>query len=345
MRPFRFAEAPNVTRRRVARPICCADVSGKMRTLIRVLSFACAAAAVLVFAAPGSASEPLQDPNVALTSLEVNGKGEALITYRRSNGTMRRVLAWGAINARTPSADVPQVRFRWDYAGGWGKYRNGKYWTRFKNLCRPYDGPTLAMFVAGCKAPDGSYWALQAWQRRLPLLGFDPWLPLHTNWELHLSHWSGELPVLEVHPNWTYGGRWQGLFGRYSYLGVGVYGFGANAKGVPTDKYGRNLFIDTRNSAYGPGWKRESGILTHRGTGTFCHSFVPQRPFAGYPNQDMRPPAFGERHRVTAGGPGVTPVMQVEVSGLTDADRDHDPQFNDIFDRLMADDRVCASER
>jgi hypothetical protein len=302
---------------------------------------------VAAFVAVGasSASEPLQDANVALTSLEVNGKGEALVTYRRSNGTMRRVLAWGAINARTPSADAPQVRFRWDYAGGWGKYRNGTYWTRFKNLCRPYDGPTLAMFVAGCKAPDGSYWALQAWQRRLPLLGFDPWLPQHTNWELHLSHWSGELPVLEVHPNWTYGGKWQGLFGRYSYLGVGVYGFGANAKGVPTDKYGRNLYIDTRNSAYGQGWKRESGILTHRGTGTFCHSFVPQRPFAGYPSQDMRPPAFGERHRVTAGGPGVTPVMQVEVSGLTEADRDHDPQFNGIFDRLMADDRVCASER
>jgi hypothetical protein len=317
-----------------------------MRLLLRLLSFACAATAVaVVTSSVASASEPLQDANVAFVSLQVNGKGEALVTYRRSSGTMRRVLAWGAINARTPSAETRQVRFRWDYAGGWGKYRKGKYWQRFRNRCQPYDGPKLAMFVAGCKAPDGSYWALQAWQRRLPLLGFDPWLPHHTNWELHLSHWSGELPLLEAYPNWTYSGRWQGVFGRYSYQGVGVYGFGANAKGVPTDKYGRNLYVDTLNSAYGPGWKRESGILTHRGTGTFCHSFVPQRPFAGYPSQEVRPPAAGERYRITVGGPGVTPVMQVELAGLTDGDRARVDEFNGIFVRLMAEDRICASVR
>jgi len=317
-----------------------------MRFLLRLLVPSCAAAILVVTAASvATASEPLQDANVAFGSLAVNGKGEALVTYRRSDGRMRRVLVWGAVNARPPSAEVPQVRFRWDYAGGWGKYRNGKYWTRFKNRCGSYDGPRLPMFIAGCKAPDGSYWAIQAWQRRLPLLGFDPWLPQHTNWELHLSHWSGDLPVLEVHPNWTYSGRWQGLFGRYTYLGAPVHGFGATAKGVPKDKYGRNLYIDTLNSAYGPGWKRESGILTHKGTGTFCHSFVPQRPFVGYPSQEMRPPAAGERHRVTVGGPGVTPVMQVELAGLTDADRARDAEFNGLFDRVMADDRFCAGER
>ena len=137
------------------------------------------------------------------------------------------------------------------------------------------------MLVAACKAPDGSYWAVQRWQRRLPLLGFDPWLPRQSAFELHVSHWSGPLPVLEAYPNWTYKGAWQGVFGRYTYLGSPVYGFGATAKGIPKDGYGRNLYIDTLNSAYGPGWKRESGILTHKGTGTFCHSFVPQRPFAG----------------------------------------------------------------
>jgi hypothetical protein len=303
--------------------------------------------ALLALACVGSssASELVQDPNAAFASLQVNAKGEALISYRRSNGTMRRVLAWGAINALPPSEEVPQVRFRWDYAGGWGKYRDGKYWTRFKNRCLPYDGPQLPMFVAGCKAPDGSYWAIQAWQRRLPLLGFDPWLPEHTNWELHLSHWSGELPVLEVYPNWTYDGRWQGLFGRYTYLGVGVFGFGSNAKGVPKDKYGRNLYIDTLNSPYGPGWKRESGILTHRGTGTFCHSFVPQKPFPNYPSQELRPAAPGERYRITVGGPGVLPVMQVELPGLGQADRGRDEEFNSIFDRVMAGDRICAPER
>ena len=316
-----------------------------MVRLLRPFIPACLAAVALLAATPASGSEPLTDANVTLAALEVNGKGEALITYERSDGRVRHVLVWGALNARAPSAEVPQVRFRWDYAGGWGKYRNGKYWARFKNRCRPYDGPPLPMLVAACKAPNGTYWTIQAWQRRLPLLGFEPWLPHHSNWELHLAHWSGELPVLDVHPNWTYDGRWQGLFGRYSYLGAPVYGFGATAKGIPKDKFGRNLYIDTFNSAYGPGWKRESGILTHRDTGTFCHSFVPQRPFPGYPSQDLRPPAAGERHRITVGGPGVTPVMQVELRGLTQADRDRDHEFNSVFDRVMAGDRACASER
>ncbi len=317
-----------------------------MRMLLRLLvPAALAAAAVVVAAAPVSASQPLSDANVAFSSLQANGKGEALVTYRRSDGRMRRVLVWGALNARPPSADVSQVQFRWDYAGGWGKYRNGKYWTRFKNRCQPYDGPPLSMLVAGCKAPNGTYWTIQAWQRRLPLLGFDPWLPQHTDWELHVAHWSEPLPVLEVYPNWTYDGAWQGLFGRYSYLGFPVYGFGATAKGVPKDKYGRNLYVDTFNSAYGPGWKREAGILTHKDTGTFCHSFVPQRPFPGYPSQDIRPAAPGERYRVTVGGPGVTPVMQVELPGLTDADRQRDSEFDAMFDRVMAGDKTCARER
>jgi hypothetical protein len=317
-----------------------------MRILLRLLAPAClAGAALVVAAAPVSASEPLQDANVAFISLKANAKGEALITYRRSDGRLRRVLVWGALNALSPSVEVPQVRFRWDYAGGWGKYRKGKYWASFKNGCLPYDGPPLQMLVAACKAPNGTYWTIQAWQRRLPLLGFDPWLPYHTNWELHLAHWSGPLPVLEVSPNWTYDGAWQGIFGRYSYLGFPVFGFGATAKGVPKDKYGRNLFIDTLNSAYGPGWKRESGILTHKSTGTFCHSFVPQRPFPGYPSQEMRPPASGERYRITVGGLGVTPVMQVEVPGLQDADRPRDAEFNAAFDRIMVGDRLCVGER
>ena len=298
-----------------------------------------------VTATQAGASEPLQDTNVAFVSLKINAKGEALFTYRRADGRLRHVLAWGAINARAPSQELPQVRFRWDYAGGWGKYRNGRYWKSFKDRCQPYDGPPLALLVAACKAPDGTYWTVQAWQRRLPLLGFDPWLPSQTNWELHVAHFSGELPKLEVFPNWSYGGRWQGVFGRYTYLDQPIFGFGATAKGVPKDKYGRNLYIDTLNSPYGPGWRRESGILTHRGTGTFCHSFVPQRPFAGYPSQDIRPAAAGERHRVTVGGPGVMPVMQVELPGLDRGDLQRDDEFNAVFDRVMSSDKACATER
>jgi hypothetical protein len=44
-------------------------------------------------------------------------------------------------------------------------------------------------------------------------------------------------------------------------------------------------------------------------------------------------------------GPGVTPVLQVEVPGLSAVDRARDGDFNAIFDRVMARDRICARER
>src|ERR671918_442603 len=95
-------------------------------------------------------------------SLKVNAKGEALITYVRSNGSLRRALVWGAVDARHPEPTVPQVRFRYDLSGGWGTYRR-LYWRTFRNVCRRYAGPFIGGFVTGCTAPDRSHWALQAW--------------------------------------------------------------------------------------------------------------------------------------------------------------------------------------
>jgi hypothetical protein len=257
---------------------------------------------------------------------------------------MRRVLVWGAIGARLPAAGVRQVRFRYDYAGGWGKYRRA-YWSGFRNRCRAYDGPPLAHLVAACKAPDGSYWALQRWQRRLPLLGFAPWRADQSAWELHVSHWTGPLARLEVSPNWTYAGSFEGVFGRLTYLGFPVHGFSTTAAGNPRDRYGRNLYIDTLNSAYGRGWHRESGIVAHRPTGTFCHSFVPQRPPPGYPSRDLRPAGRGDRHRVTVMGPGVTPVIQWQGTGLGKFNARRDAEFNRLFDDVMAGDNICRGER
>jgi hypothetical protein len=311
---------------------------------VRPIAAAALALAALAAAPAAIASEALSDRNVTNVRLQVNAKGEALVTYRRADGSPRRVLVWGAVNARPPREGVPQVRFRHDYAGGWGKYRQ-LTWRTFRNACRPYDGPPLPYLVTACKAPDGSYWALQRWQRTQALLGFDPWLPQHRAWELHISRWSGPLPVLEVSPNWTYGGAHQGLFGRLTYRGVPVHGFASSPSGNPKDRYSRNVYIDTLDSAYGPGWKRESGILTHRPTGTFCHSFVPQRPFPGYPSRALRPAAPGARHRVTVMGPGVTPVIAWEGPGLGPYDRARDAELNRVFDRLMAGDRICARER
>ena len=106
-----------------------------------------------------------------------------------------------------------------------------------------------------------------------------------------------------------------------------------------------NVYIDTFNSVYGAGWRRESGILVHRPLGTFCHSFVPQKPFPGYPSQEQRPAAPGEKYRVTVMGPGVTPVVAWEGPGLTSADRDSTGPVTAVFDELMAGDARCAAER
>jgi hypothetical protein len=300
--------------------------------------------AAAAWAATATASEPLADRDVRGVFLRVNGKGEALVTYRRADGRPRRVLVWGATNSRHPSEDVRQVRFRYDYAGGWGKYRQ-LYWKRFRNRCRVYDGPPLPHLVAACKAPDGSYWALQQWQRALPLLGVEPWRPEQAAWETHISHWVGPLARLEVSANWTYGGAFEGLFGRLTYLGMPVHGFRTTNLGNPRDRYGRNVYIDTFDSAYGRGWRRESAIVVHRPTGTFCHSFVPQRPAVGYPSRDVRPAGRGERYRVTVMGPGVTPTIQWEGAGLGPYDARRDAELDRRFDELMAEDRICRAER
>ena len=320
------------------------DIS-PVRPSFRTLLLICVVGAALL-ATPALASEPLSDMDASFQSLAVNAKGEALVTYRRTDGKARHVLVWGGLNAVTATdQSVHQVRFSYDYAGGWGRYHKAAYWSTFKNGCSPYDGPALVYFVFACKAPDGSYWAIQRWQRALPLLGFDPWKPSQTAFELHLSHWTGELSKIEVHSHWTYGGQWQGLFGRFTYLGQPIFGFGSTGEGNPFDRYGRNVYIDTFNSAYGSGWKRESGILVHKGTGTFCHSFVPQKPFPDYPSQATRPPAPGERYRITVMGAGVTPVIQWEGPGLTTADRASAASVTSIFDQVMAGDRKCAPER
>jgi hypothetical protein len=319
--------------------------------LARLSLLATAVLASFALAAPATASEQFGDMNVRKPTLKVNTKAQALVEFTTEQGLRRHVLLWGAVNANAPEQSVPQVRFQRDFTGGMAAFRK-PLWRKFANSCSRYDGPALAYLVAACKAPDGSYWALQSWQRRLPLLGFDPWLPIHDDYELHVSHWSGSLPVLEVYVNWTYGFAWQGVFGRLSYLGKPVFGFSSSREGNPRDRYSRNVYIDTYNSAYGPGWKRESGILTHQQTGTFCHSFVAgQVPFAGYPSREPRPAAPGERYRVSVMGPGVTPVLMWEGAGLPrfnvgdPAQMLAEDQANSAFDRVMAGDRICSRER
>jgi hypothetical protein len=146
-----------------------------------------------------------------------------------------------------------------------------------------------------------------------------------------------------VSPNWAHGGTWgawQGLFGRLLYGGEPVHGFKGSAAG-----YGRYFYIDTFNSAWGPGWKRAAAKSTHNPNGGFCFTFVPDRPPPGYPNRAVRPAGNGERHRVTVMGPGVTPDVQWEGASIGRFNAAQDAIFNRLFDSILGGDRICAPER
>jgi len=257
------------------------------------------------FAATPALGSAIIGRNVTRPTLAIDRQGRAHVSYH-VGGRRTTLAAWGAINARKPNRSVRQVKFQIRYGQSGG------------GVCLPYDGPPLPWLVKACKAPDGSYWALQSWQRLKPNYG-----GREGNWELHLSHWRGELPQLVIYQNWAYGGV-RHLFGRLTYDGVGVYGFSATPHGNPLDGYGRNIYVDTFDSAYGKGWHRENSFLTHhRGhtLGDFCYGFYRH---AGHPSGD------GTQYRATAEGPGVTPDVMWAAKDIGPLDADLQNQMRSL---------------
>jgi hypothetical protein len=124
-----------------------------------------------------------------------------------------------------------------------------------------------------------------------------------------------------------------------------VYGFNATSTGNPLDTYGRNIYVDTYNSAYGAGWKRENSFLTHRPNGNFCYGFYKHNLPSWYPNAGaLRPAGNGARYRATVIGPGVTPDVRWSAAGLSDYDPNnpdhvqHESDMNALGDSLIAGD-------
>ena len=278
-----------------------------MRHALLVLTLVLGAS---VLASTASASE-LIDRNATGISFGVNAKGEALVSYHAS-GKSKHVLVWGALNAIAPTRSRPQLSFKLDYSGGYGKYKQD-YWKSFKSSCQAYDGPALAWKVTACKASDGSYWALQKWQRMLPNYGLAP-SATQAVWELRLSHWTGDLPVLTIDTDWAWH-QWDHLFGSFTYGDQPVFGYKSTPAGVPLDTFGRNIYVDTFDSTYGSGWHRENSFLTHTNTGVFCYSFNPH---------GSHPAGKGTKYRATVEGPGVTPdvMWQGKAPGAYDKEAD-----------------------
>ena len=281
----------------------------KSRLLVAVL------AAFLVVPEVASGSY-LVTRNAGKPALKVDPQGHALVSYV-DRGVQKHLLLWGAVNALPPAQGRTQVEFKMDYSGGFKSLRRKQYFRTIKNVCTRYDGPALAWLVAACKAPDGSYWALQRWQRMLPNLGIPPWKAEQSVQELHISHWSGPLPVIDARVNWSWSGRFRQIIGTYNYAGSPVYGFNVRSNGAPLDAWSRNLYLDTLDSAYGAGWKRENSFLAQQANGRYCYSLGPRDPaqggFPGYPNVGPRQ-GTGTRYRISALGPGVTPIVMWEAA-------------------------------
>ncbi len=300
----------------------------------------------MLLGANRATASDLLDLNATHVSLAVHG-GTALVTYR-ARATTRHVLVWGAINALAPGSGKRQVRFVHDYTGGLHTLHRAA-WMSFADQCRPYSGPTLAYFVAGCTAADGSYWAIQRWQRNLPHRGSAPRTDWQRAWELHVSHWSGPLAHVELHADWAFGGDAHGIFGRLSYAGEPVHGFRTTPGGAPTDSYGRSLYIDTHNSKYGPGWSRETSVVFRNPTGAFCYSFWPTHD-ASLPGAPSRPAGDGDRYRISVVGPGVTADVIAETpdpgawNPRDSAKVAFEKQQLRLFDEITAGDKFCATQ-
>jgi hypothetical protein len=272
------------------------------------------AGVALVLPGPAASSQTIgyDAKNVTLAA---DGSGRALVAFT-SGGQRRSVLAWGAIDARAPARTVPQVEFELDTRGG-----------AVRNTCKPVK-LQLAWFVAACRASDGSYWALQSWQRLLPNGGATP-TPDRAVWELRLSHWTGALAKLTVGLGWSYR-RFVQMYGRYTYRGKPVFGYRVR-NGVPLDGYGRNIYVDALDSDVGKGWKRVNSFLAHSPVGAFCYGFFPHGGRLG----------VGKRFRATVIGPGVTPDVMWEGAPPSRYSSSVDQAADAHLASLLRGDRLC----
>lgn len=226
----------------------------------------------------GSASRIL-DRNTRAETLRISGD-QADVTWRGGSAT-GRISLWGAVDARHPvdrngdrKPDYQQVRFRKDYSGR--SMRGG-------GTCGRYTGPELPYVVAACTAADGSWWTLQRFER-LKANGGGGSAPV----ELWPSHFTRIARFEDVAI------RGAMVTGRLTFDGRPVHGFRSTSYGVPLDSYGRNVYLDLYNSGLGPGWRRENSFLAQMRTGRFRYRLKG---------------GTGQRYRVCAIGPGVTPIV------------------------------------
>jgi hypothetical protein len=256
----------------------------------------------------------------ANVKLEVSRDGNSALLSYTTAGRRWFVRASGAINALTPTQSRKQVSFR---------IRRSTTRPPFAGTCTRTH-PAVPELDAACAAGRTS-WAVQSWQRALPNFGVAP-SALRAQQELRLSHWSGAPAVLTLKADWSFAGKWQHVYGNLLYRGKPVYGFGTSRLGVPTDTFGRIVYLDTRDSAYGSGWHRENSFVTHNPSGFFCYDLSPHRD---------KLTGQGSAYRALVVGPGVTPDVGAYVANPGPFEAQLDLAANAEQARLAPDDRLC----
>lgn len=264
--------------------------------------------------------------------LGVNRHGVAMLTLSTGRQT-QHIFAWGAVN-------MSRGRLLLDYSGGTGA--SGAQWQTFEDVCRPYSGGEFdgsKLVVASCTARDGSFWAVQTWQRSLYNYGGTT-----GSTDVRISHWRGNVADLVVFGDWSRYGpsktvKYPHLFGTYSWHGIPISVGEATPQGVPLDDQGRNIYLDSLNSNYGFPvgafqWRRVNAFLANRPYGQFCFEVGPKRDAPSRLGRELSGASTVNRYRVTTPGPGVTPDIRVKFNGPPSP---YDPNWQLTMNDLQRD--------
>ena len=176
--------------------------------------------------------------------------------------------------------------------------------TSFGGSCPHYDGPALAWIVTACKAPDGSYWAVQTLAARAAELRPRRRTRRSPSGSSTSRTGRRDLPVLTIHDRLVVAPVGSPLRHVHLPTAAGLRLRARPPTGQPLDAFGRNLYVDTLDSAYGTGWKRENSFLTHKGDGRLLLQRQPAR------RAPRRATARSTARRSI--GPGVTPDVMWE---------------------------------
>ena len=139
---------------------------------------------------------------------------------------------------------------------------------------------------------------------------------------------------LAIQTDYSYHGKHQHLWGVFTFHGKPVFGLHHTLAGVPTDKQGRNIYVDY---LAGSDWRRVNSFLTHPPTAGFCYTFA-DHPAS---NPAWNGQGTGPAYRATAIGPGVSPLVQQHFAPPAPFDETTDSAANQAQAEVLKGDSRC----